>query len=69
MTLKDRLVSLALTVVITFVLVMQIYRQSQDTDYQAVLANHVAEMNNFLDGWTRYDSVVDRAEVTLRQQA
>lgn len=67
--MREVAVYFTLIVVLSCVLVMQIYAQSQDVYYQNALTQHISAMDKFLEGWTRYDAVVDSAEVTLSRQA
>ena len=67
--MREAAVYFIIMVVLSSVLVMQIYGQSQDAYYQTALTHHVSAMDKFLEGWTRYDAVVDKAEITLTRQA
>lgn len=67
--MREAAVYFTLTVVVSSVLAMQIYKQSQDYAFYADFDRHASVMDQFLAGWDKYDILVGTAEVTLKRQA
>lgn len=67
--MREAAIYFVLVVVISSVLVMQIYKTAQDAYFYVAFDRHAAAMDRFLEGWTKYDKLVGESEVILRDQA
>lgn len=66
--LREAISYLLLITIISSVLTIQIYQQAQNLAYYKAFERHAHAMDEFLEGWTKYNSVVHNAEVYLSGQ-
>jgi hypothetical protein len=67
--LREATVFLSLVVIISSVIVAQVYDQMRSEAFLEAFEQHTREMDLFLDGWNKYSPLIEASEAKIRLQA
>ena len=68
-TLRESIVFLSLVLIISSVIVAQVYDQMRSDAFLHAFEEHTKEMDLFLDGWNKYSPLIDASEARIQLDA